>query len=145
MKVKDLTKLSVEEIVAKVEENALVHTDAPIVIPESAMATGKMWPQGDVNVTCVAAIPEGYQKGKPGVREQVAHGNTQGSRHIAVGAFKIYWPEDGGNALAGPVIESDKPWTLEHPEHANVTFPPGRYKCDYQRDYEREEIERVRD
>lgn len=86
-----------------------------------------------------------------GEHTQVAVGEGIGSRHIATGDVKVYWPRtktglrlpfrfferltDGERATCiGPVVISETGWTLTHPEHAHWQFPAGLCYVTYQFD-----------
>ena len=79
---------------------------------------------------------------------QLALGNTQGSRHIAEGDCECYQPDRntvnmalhklipptvGYEHFIGPCIDAKGPLTVAHPEHADVTLPPGTYLVTTQR------------
>ena len=105
---------------------------------------GDMWPQGDIGILCLASLPKGAKLDhRP--TAQLAPGTTQGSRHCitdlsSVTIFRLAEP----TPLDGPVIEAPTGFTVEHPEHGNVTLPPGIYGVIYQRAYA-DELRRVLD
>jgi hypothetical protein len=117
---------------------------------------GETGHQGDVYVHPIKSKPSAWDV-LVGEHTQVALGNTMGSRHIAEGNVKVYWPKSKDEAgktcpialfknrktpisdverksCLGPVVVSDGPWTLEHPEHAHCQFPAGTYLVTYQFD-----------
>lgn len=117
--------------------------------------------QGDVYVHRVA---DNHPRGGPLGTNQVAVGDTIGSRHVAVGSQlqvfkgqqlpsyfrKPKWAVDNGLSdeavraiFLGPVVVAGETWCLEHPEHAHHTMPPGTYQVTYQADARSRE--RVRD
>jgi hypothetical protein len=76
---------------------------------------------------------------------QLASGNSKGSRHIFSGEGKVLFCEKA-HPCAGGIIEANKPWKLTHPEHANFKFPAGRFVFFFQMDARKEsEVVRVRD
>lgn len=97
------------------------------------MSAGDMWAQGDIGLLCLAEKPS---TAEPIVRPaaQLAPGNTQGSRHTIadLSTVKLYRVKNP-TPLDGPVIEAPKGLTVEHPEHGDVTLPPGVYGVIYQR------------
>ena len=80
---------------------------------------------------------------------QLAPGETRGSRHMVSAkdakVVDIYSPKRGAHACEGPVVVANGRWTLEHPEHANVSMPDGTFQVLYQRDVSFEEARRVAD
>jgi hypothetical protein len=77
-------------------------------------------------------------------RVQVAVGQGIGARHtVSIAEVHVYALPNAG-PLDGPVVEAECPWTLTHPEHQNVTFPPGKYAICYQRMYA-DELRRAAD
>jgi hypothetical protein len=118
---------------------------------------GEAGRQGDVYITPIAKRPEAWDV-LVEEHHQVAVGATTGSRHIATGPVKVFWPKSKAGALAGmpiedfmdrrktklsdeekqtcigPVVEATSEWCLEHPEHAHHVFPAGTYLVTYQFD-----------
>jgi hypothetical protein len=115
-------------------------------------AAGAATRQGDVYCHPIKSRPAAWSVENAGNSRQVATGQTVGSRHMAEGPVKIYWPEKATDAAAmcpvrmdkldrslipealGPVIVAEGPWTLTHPEHAHHAFPAGTYLVTYQID-----------
>ena len=127
---------------------------------------GEAGRQGDIYVFPINGRPPAWSV-QVSLHTQVALGDNIGSRHIATGRVRVYWPEskvealkqmpinrkgdklknkrakawcDGINDLTrqnliGPVVESDEPWVLTHPEHAHHRFPAGIYLVTYQLDW----------
>jgi hypothetical protein len=101
---------------------------------------GKAIRQGDVYLV---RMPDGTPVGDKLATRQLVDGVTQGSRHIAEGQVALHGPcdrralPDGvrSDALLGPALIADAPWTLTHPEHAHVTeIPAGTYQSIHQLD-----------
>lgn len=76
--------------------------------------------------------------------DQLAPGNTRGSRHIiredCIPLVKMYdlvkRDDHTIDALRGMVMECSAPVTIIHPEHGAVTLPAGQYMVGYQRAHE---------
>lgn len=108
-----------------------------------------LW-QGDVGVILLSKAAYAAISGKLKVmgngasHVQVAVGEGIGSRHTVSTQEATTYARTGAGALDGPVVVSDKPWTLCHPKHRNVTFGPGEYAITYQRQYA-EELRRAAD
>lgn len=78
---------------------------------------------------------------------QLAPGTTKGSRHcVRLDDMKncVFHKLERPNALQGPIIESKGSFTVEHPEHGDITFPPGNWAVTYQRAFA-EELKRILD
>lgn len=106
---------------------------------------GKVVRQGDIYIHRVKTT---HKRGKPTPNHQLALGNTQGSRHVAglearcfEGTTTPEWCDS--RTFLGPVVESDEPFTITHPEHAHVELPAGTYQITHQMDART--LERVRD
>lgn len=112
----------------------------------ATMSPGDMWVQGDIGLVCLAALPKGcVVDNRP--TPQLAPGTTQGSRHcVAAGdmARVRFYRLIEATPLDGPVIEAPDGLTIEHPEHGDVTLPPGIYGVVYQRQFAKE-LKRVQD
>lgn len=109
-----------------------------------AVSEWDTWPQGDVYLTYLGdEVPSGATVAK--VQDpQLAPGTTQGSRHTLDSLKGITLYERDSNELVGPVIKSDRRFNITHPEHGNVSCPPGVWGVTYQRTMA-EEIRRVQD
>lgn len=105
---------------------------------------GDAWAQGDILLVFLEVLPYGC-KVSPKPELQLAPGTTQGSRHCldSLEGIKVYWIENP-TPLDGPVIESEREFTLQHPEHGDVTLPAGIWGVVYQRAYA-DELRRIRD
>jgi len=110
--------------------------------------TDVLW-QGDVGVVFLSDAAFNAMKDlKPiGGGEsyvQVAVGQGVGARHtVSTAEVRVLVAPNAG-PLDGPIVEAACPWTMAHPEHQNVTFPPGKYAIHYQRQYA-EELRRAAD
>ena len=133
---------SATEVVTEIQENARKST--PALRRVEAMKVGEVVRQGDLYVTRVA---KKAAHGKPTKNRQLAVGETQGSRHVAVGELEVFEPREGAGPLIGPLVLAPGRWALEHPEHGHFDLPAGTFQVTYQRDYKRElaEIRRVSD
>jgi hypothetical protein len=99
--------------------------------------------QGDIYVTRLA--DERVRHGGETAERQLAPGTTRGSRHCVEGNVEVYLPAAGDGRLTGPLIVARDRFTVTHPEHAHFSLPPGAYRVTYQRDFNRQEVERVSD
>lgn len=102
------------------------------------------WPQGDVLLVRLDALPDGCKKiARPD--RQLAPGTTQGSRHCldSLAGVTLYRLADP-TPLDGPVILAEREFTVEHPEHGDITLPAGVWGVVYQRAFA-DEIRRVQD
>lgn len=108
------------------------------------MSPGDAWAQGDLLLLCLDKVPDGaVPLGDPS--EQLAPGDTQGSRHCLAALERItIYRLAGATPLDGPVIDAPDGCRVNHPEHGDVTLPPGVYGIVYQRAYA-EELRRVLD
>lgn len=97
--------------------------------------------QGDIYLIKINELPDGC---KPIANRQLAPGTTQGSRHIAGDQSTVYsHPRQGeievvrkdidgatvvGARCIGPVIVQESFDSVEHPQHAHMSMPPGIYQ-----------------
>ncbi len=96
------------------------------------MSVGDSWRQGDLYITRIDGIPVGAKKS--GVRLQLAPGSTQGSRHVLDSDSGVtMFDAPNATALDGPIFQATERRTVTHPEHGDVSFPPGCYAVTYQR------------
>jgi len=119
------------------------------------MVPGEIAHQGDVYMIMVKEREDIYnihkmlrktEQGEKTANMQLAPGTTKGSRHIIEGkGVTVFAPAKDASPLEGPFVVATEEFTLTHPEHANHRFGPGKYVCTYQRDWAKEEMERVRD
>lgn len=105
---------------------------------------GDAWAQGDLLLVCLDKLPRGAKPVNKTSR-QLAPGTTQGSRHCldSLDGLTLYTLDDA-TPLDGPVIHAEREFTVEHPEHGDVTLPAGVWGVVYQRAYA-EELRRVQD
>ena len=87
-----------------------------------------MMRQGDLLIVRVNNIPEGAEKQDHRV---LAEGEATGHMH-ELDSGTLY-EKDG--TLYFSVTEKEKKSTLNHQEHAALTFAPGKYKVIRQREY----------
>lgn len=110
--------------------------------------TDILW-QGDVGVVLLSDAAFKTMKdlkpiGSGESHVQVAVGQGIGARHtVSTSEVHVHTLPNAG-PLDGPVVVADCPWTLAHPEHQNVEFPPGAYAIHYQRQYA-EDLRRAAD
>lgn len=108
-----------------------------------SMSPGDAWAQGDILIVALDKVPENAVAMKQ-VATQLAPGSTQGSRHCLDSLNGLQVLEQKATPLDGPVIVSNREFTVTHPEHGDVTFQPGIYAVVYQRAFA-EELRRVQD
>ena len=128
------------EAFEKVRESVeSIANDAPQGFPEAA-SIGDWHRQGDIQIT----KSEKMTGLKPSKTNQLAPGNSKGSRHLADGDIIVY--ERSGDALTGPYLEvGEKGGRVSHPEHGDCILPPNScYVISYQR-MMAEEIKRAID
>lgn len=98
------------------------------------LSPGDMWAQGDVGVVALAKMPDGVVIIEP--VSQLAPGTTMGSRHRIEDLTNVkMYVRINRTELDGPIIEASAPFTIDHPEHGNVTLPAGIYGVVYQRQW----------
>lgn len=128
--------LNIAEELAALEA-ATANTDTSPRDLRGKLEVGKCARQGDVYVH---RVPEDHKRGSETLDRQVAVGNTQGSRHIAVGEkINLFWGTTrpagvDSRAPLGPVVVAETDWELTHPEHPNMTFSAGTYQVTHQLD-----------
>lgn len=113
----------------------------------TAIAVGEFARQGDVYLERISSLSKDWTK--TGNR-QLAPGTSPGSRHVVTkGPTLFVSPEliprentRTGVRLLGPQIEAREPFTVEHPEHAHITLPPGLYQASYQLDFQQQQAVR---
>lgn len=111
--------------------------------PEAA-SDGDTFRQGDVYITFRESLPAGWVAvEKPNA--QLAPGTTQGSRHILDSLDGVkQFARSRPTGLQGPVLVLEKERIVTHPEHGDVSLPPGCYAITYQRAFA-QELRRVAD
>lgn len=118
-----------------------IDSSQPVTLDE--LAPGRAFAQGDVAILALAKRPTGWREIEMPPNGQIAPGNTKGARHCLAtesqAVVKIYRIDDG-DRLSDLGIVAKAPWTLEHPEHAWVTFPAGVYRVLHQQNEQRERV-----
>lgn len=110
---------------------------APRVVKKHVV--GKHVRQGDLYIVCVNRK---HEHGPLSDTNQLATGDTQGSRHYAESPAVCYVGTTAPQAaiegrlatLLGPYVESSEPFVISHPEHAHIHLPPGAYQIMHQLD-----------
>ena len=100
----------------------------------ATMSPGDAWAQGDVLLVCLKNPPKNLEQVKnPAL--QLAPGETQGSRHCleSLAGVKVWRRRNDRNPLDGPILEAPAGVRVNHPEHGDVSLPPGWYEVLYQR------------
>jgi hypothetical protein len=100
--------------------------------------------QGDVLIERIAEIPKAAVKQMPSEKIILAHGEVTGHCHLLKTKLPAEWFQldetlPAGRqaaALAGKLFVSlPAAGVVEHPEHAALNLPPGRYRVTRQREY----------
>jgi hypothetical protein len=135
----------VKEAMERVDASAqeCIDNGDPVVI--EMMSPGHMQCQGDVGVLRLDGLPPHTEVMKRPQNGQIAPGTNKGSRHCVdeMEATVTYYRVNDGDMLSDIAIESDGPWALRHPEHADCTFmEAGTYRFLHQQN---EAYERIRD
>ena len=115
----------------------------------ATMSPRDAWAQGDLLLVCLSEKPAVRLDRVESPALQLAPGDTQGSRHCLESLDGItVWrrgdPGDGEDPLDGPILEAPRGLRVNHPEHGDVSLPPGIYSVVYQRAYA-EELRRIED
>lgn len=124
--------MTAERAVASVQTQAeKIKSDAPHRV--ETISHGDTWRQGDLYITSIAGVPAGSTKmAKP--RPQLAPGDSQGSRHVLGSSVGVtMYDPPNPTPLDGPIVDLAKRTTITHPEHGDVSLPPGCYAVTYQR------------
>lgn len=133
-KLQNLMDLNASEIINELTKDADVSKDVNVRIVDE-IEIGQAIRQGDIYVHCVSSD---HPHGDKLNTSQLAEGNSKGSRHIAESPSVTYQgtiaPPTCSTTLIGPLIKSDKPFWISHPEHANFYLPPGTYQVTHQLD-----------
>ena len=134
------------EAVKQVEAAALACEQGPREITE--IKSGQAVRQGDIYLHCVEAAHARGAVRTGDTARQLAIGSQAGARHIAEPPAVVYegvalptWCAVG--TFTGPLVVSDAPFTVSHPEHAAVRLPAGTYQVTHQMDART--LDRVRD
>lgn len=121
-------------VMKTVDRSEAIVSDRPQRFPEGSPA-GSSARQGDVYITLLDVVPAGCKiDGAPS--QQLAPGNTQGSRHclknMRRGTVNVYRLPNP-TVYDGPILELLKPNVVTHPEHGDWSLPAGVYAISYQR------------
>lgn len=139
-------------------QEKLVNGDLPVRPGQPAnlspaASVGDVGWQGDVKITVIDRIPDGYEKITPKEGDtQIAIGTTKGSRHCLahLNGMEYHIPKgfnrtDSYEELQGPACIFNQENKMLHPEHGPVTFPPGScVRFDYQRNLDVETMKEKR-
>ena len=132
-----------KEIIKQIQQSVETNRDDVRFIKR--MEVGQIVRQGDIYIH---KVNESHKGGMLQSVNQLAVGNSKGSRHIAESPAKCYVgtnkPETCNDAIfLGPLVKSESRFTISHPEHANIVLPSGCYQITHQLDPRTQE--RVRD
>lgn len=100
----------------------------------SAISVGQAVRQGDVYIH---AVDTKHRHGEELKDNQLAIGNTVGSRHVAQKPAtchegKAYPTWCSPDTFLGPLIVAKERFVITHPEHAHVSLPAGIYQVTHQ-------------
>jgi len=109
------------------------------------MQIGKVVRQGDIYIH---RVDDDHVCGKISTNNQLAIGNSKGSRHIAEHPAKCFEGTEAPKychrtTLLGPCVKSEQDFIVSHPEHADVHLSGGTYQITHQMDART--LDRVRD
>jgi len=108
------------------------------------MSPGDAWAQGDLGLVALESLPANCKR-DPNPSAQLAPGDTQGSRHCVDDLSTVTLYRLGNpTPLDGPIIDAPAGVRVNHPEHGDVTLPPGVYAVVYQRAFA-DELRAVQD
>ena len=99
--------------------------------------------QGDIYIKRLRELPTELGKYEG---NQLAPGNTKGSRHILVSKSDVKLHSlKSPTALQGPIVEAPTGFEIDHPEHGNICMEQGGiFAITYQRAHA-DELKRVAD
>ena len=129
---------SVQDAISEIEQAAANAANDVRYVDEHL--TGPFGRQGDIYFDGITEVPEGAVEVDT---NQLAEGDTMGSRHIATGDVKLYRPADYGQVIETAQGKCVRGFVMavgaercrvEHPEHATFDLPPGIYQTDHQFD-----------
>lgn len=127
-------------------EHERVRPGMPFTFSAAASVGDGVW-QGDLGISIVAKVPEGYTRVEKPTKadRQLVPGNTEGAKHCldSLQGVTLWRPAEweNGQGLAGPFIQVTQERTILHPTHGAVTLTPREefYGCGYQREFDREQ------
>ena len=135
----DNTTFDLKEVIAKVTSGADSNVDSVRFIKK--MEIGQVVRHGDCYYHKVA---DDHPHGALADTNQLADGTSKGSRHIAespavcyVGTTMPSYCKD--DAFMGPCFSSSERFTVSHPEHADCSFPSGKFQTTIQMDAQRQQ------
>ena len=129
---------SVKDAISEIEESAANAASDVRYIEDHP--SGPFGRQGDIYFDGIDEVPAGAVAVDT---NQLAQGDTMGSRHIATGDVKLYRPADYGQVIETAQGKCVRGFVMavgaercrvEHPEHATFDLPPGNYQTDHQYD-----------
>jgi len=129
---------SVKDAISEIEESAAKAVNDVRYIEEHP--SGPFGRQGDIYFDGIDEVPTGAFAVDT---NQLAQGDTMGSRHVATGDVLLYRPADYGQVISTTqgkcvrgfaMVVGGGRCRIEHPEHATFDLPPGIYQTDHQFD-----------
>lgn len=122
------------QIIEQIQSHALIHASDKLKIVPDNFPIGQYVPQGDINILRLATLPEGVIPLSKNA--QLAPGTSRGSRHCIRAEDLVhceFYNFVDANPLEGPIIVLKERILIEHPEHADYSFPAGIIAIGYQR------------
>jgi hypothetical protein len=135
---------TIDQVIQDVSEAAKSRQEKRII---KSIKTGQMIRQGDIYLIAidrtkatkvfgtVEVNPKNFtsEVKSNATHHQLVPGSTMGSRHMVTrDEVTLFVNPTNESSLVGPVIHADKPFSLEHPEHAHFELPAGDYLVCYQ-------------
>ena len=135
---------TIEQVIQDVSTAAKPRQEKRVI---KAIKTGQMIRQGDIYLIAINPAKAFKVFGNVEVNlksytsevksnassHQLVPGSTMGSRHtIPRDEITLFVNPTNESSLVGPMIHAEKPFSLEHPEHAHFELPAGDYLVCYQ-------------
>jgi hypothetical protein len=134
---------TIESVIEGIQKSAKTLQEVRVI---QEMKIGQVVRQGDIYLERIKSI---QGKGKEVKSRQLAPGTSKGSRHIVQEGEKIKIFQSAPELKnkfqfqVGPAIESEKEFSVTHPEHATIKMPAGCFQVYFQADILRQQ--RVKD
>ena len=135
------TNENIQQVLARIRREAEASEPEPRFV--RVCAVGDEIRQGDIYLYPIEEPAAERSLPELG-SQQLAEGNSAGSRHIAVGDAVAY-DRPSLDPLDGPFLHGRRRFQLTHPEHADLSLPAGWYEVRYQRDFSAPQPRRVLD
>lgn len=130
---------TIETVLAEIQQAASAPATDVRYVPEHVL--GPFGRQGDIYLSGITAVPDGAVTMGT---NQLADGDTIGSRHVVSDGVNLYKPTNFGavveingvgKLVQGYVMEvNSERGQITHPEHATFDLPRGCYQVSHQYD-----------